>query len=188
MRLRFIFIWATLALMMLVSGAWAQSTSGKTPRQPTQNERLAKPISWGYFPVHFFKDSHVVMTFTLRTSWISGENHKGMFRYKLDAYPNKSKTIAEMTRDTELDTPEKIESFVKRVNRCYIYLSLYDSDGFRLRGIPVFFQLTVNSEGQVEGLSANLDAQMDAEDYRKFIGSASTSGSWDISYTCAELP
>ena len=177
--------WAAVGLLWCIAGAWAQSSNGKTPpRQPTRNESLVKPLSWGEFQVRFFKGSHVTMTFRLETSWIPGADHKGLFRYKLSAFPKKPITTAELASDTELNTPEKVESFIRRVKECRIFLGLFDSDGFRLRGIPVAFQLTVNDDGQVEGLYANLDTQMEADEYRMFVGSTSTSGSWSIAYTC----
>lgn len=177
-----------LSLLVGFTGASAQSTNGKTPRQLSQNERLAKPVDWSEYSAHLFKDSPVTMTFRLATSWIPGEDHKGMFRYKLNAFPKKPTTVAEAVKDTELDTPEKIESFVKRVNQCEIFLALYDSDGFLLRSVPVSFDRGVNSEGQLQALSANRSTQMDADEYRMFVGSNSTSGSWAVSWNCPESP
>src|ERR1035441_5519187 len=81
-------IFCILFLSITSQLCFAQNSHvGKDSKRPSQNEHLAKPIDWGEQYVRLFTDSNVLMTFKLATSWIPGQDHKGMFRYKIDISP-----------------------------------------------------------------------------------------------------
>ena len=162
-------------------------TAGKATRQPTQNERLEKPIDWGEESVRLFTDSNVLMTFKLATSWIPGQDHKGMFRYRISVSPKMPTTVAERMKDSELNSPEEIEKIVLRVNECSLFLDLNDTDGFSLRSVYVPLQRVVDDQARVNGLTANSSEQMDADEYRKFAGTTTfVTGSWQVKWSCPE--
>jgi hypothetical protein len=165
-----------------------QPAAEKTSRPATQNEALAKPRDWGEVSIRLFKDSEMQMTFGLATSWIPGEEHKGMFRYRLSAYPKTPQTIAERARFPELYSPAAIESFVERVQKCDFILELFDSDQFKLRNVSVFFNRAVDEQARLIGLETNSSSQMDADEYRKLIGNAVVTGSWEIGRACNGAP
>jgi hypothetical protein len=121
-----------------------------------------------------FKTVEKKVKFTLQTSWIPGENRKGMFRYKMTAFPEMS----------ELDSAEEIETFMNRVHDYQITLHLYDVDGFLLRALSVPFLFGVDEKARVRGLLANTASQMDANEYRHFVGNGNKSGSWSITWDC----
>jgi hypothetical protein len=164
-------------------------TGGKATRQPTQNERLAKPIEWGEESVRLFTDSNVPMTFKLATSWIPGKDHKGMFRYRISVNPKVPATVAERMKDSELNSPEDIEKFVQRVQGCALFLDLFDTDGFSLRSVYMVFQRVADDQARVIGLTANSSEQMDADEYIKFTGtSIFVTGSWQVKWSCSDKP
>jgi len=66
---------------------------------------------------------------------------------------------------------------------------LYDTDGFSLRRVYVLFQRVVDDQARVIGLSANSSEQMDADEYKKFVGtSVFVTGSWEMAWSCPEKP
>jgi hypothetical protein len=116
-----------------------------------------------------FEDDPRKIRFRLVTSWIPGEKHQGMFRYKMDAWK------------ADEATAEAVEKLLQRVSRCTITLELYDKDGFVVRRHVVPFIKGVNPEqARLIGLHANDTFQMDAQEYRQFI----ESGSWTILWDC----
>ncbi len=135
-----------------------------------------------------FKDTVSTVDFDLATSWIPGEDHKGMFRFKLTAAPKRPVLGAKLPGNIDYDNPDEVEKFVKRVHRCSIFLKLFDSDGFLLREIPVAFESALDDSGRIIGLSANSAVQMDAEEYRKLLGNAASGGSFNISWVDLDAP
>jgi len=160
---------------------FAQTPTGKAARQqPTLNERLAKPIDWGQQSVRLFTDSNLIMTFTLATSWIPGENHKGVFRYKISAFPDITNPYY---------SPELKEQYIRRVQDCVLFLELYDKDEFSLRTVYLLPERLVDDEAHIIGLTANSSEQMDADEYIKFAGtSIFTTGNWEMKWRCSEKP
>jgi hypothetical protein len=185
MKSQFLRAAAILMLTVFVAGIWAQTVHAKTHKRsllPAQNEQLASPVDWGTQGISFFKDSPVLMLFSLETSWIPGEDYRGMFRYKLSAQPT-TKELLEYNKS--LNTPEKIEAFVRRADTCMMYLEIYDPNEFILRHILLIPQFTTKEgSAYVNGIYANNYAQMSADEYRTFIKGTDTSVSWNISYTC----
>jgi len=104
------------------------------------------------------------MSFKLTTSWIPGENHKGMFRYRMTAIPEQT-----FPPDGTVNL-EETALLLRRVQRCSILLNLFDADDFVLRKIVVPFDRGVDEQMRLRSLTANDSGQMDANDYRSFIG------------------
>lgn len=176
-----------LPLVMLFGATVACFPQAKQrPREPGNSARgsmasLAKGVDGGAFTAPLFSDSDKV-SFRLVTSWIPGEKHKGMFRYKLDVFPESAKPPDGKRNAAEVDATEQL---MKRVHRCAIILNLFDSEGFILRKITVRLGFSVDDDGRVIGLSTNDSAQMDAQDYRNFVGSSPAGGgSWNVSWVC----
>ncbi len=143
--------------------------------QESSNAALAKPIYWGVNAVPMFSDSGKVL-FSLSTSWIPGENHKGVLRYKLLVVEEKKKGV---------DEAEQALSDAKtmmRVSNCHVFLRLLDSDGFVLRKFAVKFTLQVDDQSKLRSLESNDSIQMDAQEYRTLIGDSAASGTWDIEW------
>jgi hypothetical protein len=114
------------------------------------------------------------VNFSLKTSWVPGEGHKGMFRYRMVA-----------TVDTEaLYSAEEIDTLMKRVHNCSIFLSLQDVDGFELRELTVPFNYGISKDVRVHDLQANTASQMDADEYRRLVGNSKQSGSWSVGWDC----
>jgi hypothetical protein len=139
--------------------------------QKSTDLNLAAPIYWGNLsPVRMFKDSLRQVVFSLKTSWIPGEEHKGMFRYIVSATQAKM-SLKQQADDPLADTPANTDKFLRRVNSCDIDLELYDPDGFVVRRIPLQFSfLTSSEEVQVIGLRANGSSQMDKTEYLQMVG------------------
>ncbi|MFZ0303113.1 MAG: hypothetical protein WAL75_10520 [Terracidiphilus sp.] len=149
----------------------------------SRDQLLAAPIYWAEIHLRMFKDTVSTADFDLATSWIPGEDHKGMFRFKLFASAKRPELGAKLPGNIDYDDPEQVEKFIKRVHRCTVFLELYDSDGFLLREIPITFASGLDSSGRITELSANSAAQMDADEYRKLIGkTGATGGSFNISW------
>lgn len=98
-------------------------TSSKNAAPSSSVTSLAKPIDFGIYSARMFSDDSRRVNFHLVTSWIPGESHKGMLRYKLSGLP---------TLPNAIDTGTQ-EVFIKRVADCAIFLNLYDKSGFTLR-------------------------------------------------------
>jgi len=174
---RLLKIVGTLMITLLASTNVCSAQNKQQPT-PTQTASLAKPLDWGIFAARLFSDSDKI-SFRLETSWIPGENRKGMLRYKLSAFPE----AAKMDMDSaEMEVAEKL---MKRASRCLITLKLYDADGFILQKMAVPFSLGLDDQARVNSLSANDAAQMDGQSYRDFVGTSKRSGAWNVSWDCA---
>lgn len=150
-------------------------TSGKNAVPSSSVTALAKPIDFGIYSARMFSDDSRKVNFHLVTSWIPGESHKGMLRYKLSGLP------------TLPDSPDMRtqEEFIKRVADCAIFLNLDDKSGFVLRKELVTFGLGVDNDARISSLYANDSMQMDAQEYRELIGDSTASGFWNVSWKCA---
>lgn len=150
-------------------------TSSKNAKPSSSVTSLAKPIDFGVYVARMFPDDSRKVNFHLVTSWIPGESHKGMLRYKLSGLP------------TLPDSPDMRtqEEFIKRVADCAIFLNLDDKSGFVLRKELVTFGLGVDNDARISSLYANDSLQMDAQEYRELIGDSAASGSWNVSWKCA---
>jgi hypothetical protein len=169
-----------LARYLLAGGlfVWhlhAQNPS-KTGRPTDQDEVLARPIDWGFEKIQLFRGIGRYCAFSLKTSWIPGERHKGMFRF-----------IMTVTIPYSSDQKE-IEALIKRAHDCSIYLLIADADGFLLRSLEVPFMFVVDDNGRRTQLEANSSSQMDASEYRHFLGGSKTTGSWKIGWSCPSTP
>lgn len=166
----------TAAVLVLVVYA---SCLAQKAAQRTSAASLAKPVDWGVYSRRLFSDAGKVK-FTLVTSWIPGENHKGMMRYKMTAVPDDSDTPA-ADPNTEHEARQKL---MTRVSACAVTLNLYDPNEFLLRNTVVPFHLGVDEQVRVRSLNANSSLQMDAQEYREFVGTAMSGGSWNVSWDC----
>jgi len=153
-----------LVVAVLLAQCLAQKQAQHTPPS------LAKPLDCGAYSSRLFSDSKKVK-FLLATSWIPGENRKGMMRYRMGASPDDTKVG---------DDPEATERLLRRVQHCVIELNLFDANDFLLRKTVVPFGLGVDDQGRVIALHANSSVQMEAQEYREFVG-----GSWNVSWACA---
>lgn len=167
--------------MVLTNVASAQAKGSTNEAQTSStNDRLAKKLEWGSLDLRLFHDVDAKLVFTLATSWIPGEDRKGRFRYKVDA-----------TAGFEDGTTATLDSAEKVLNRafgCDLYLRLQDSDDFELRSIPLAFNRTVNSSMMLVGLTSNSSVPMSATEYRSFVGTTRTSGTWTITWNCHDAP
>src|SRR5262249_49564438 len=146
----------------------------------SQTLSLSKPIDFGVYSARLFSEARKV-NFSLTTSWIPGENHKGMLRYKINVAPQPTEPP-----DPVLASDEDTATLMKRVHSCSIFVNLYDQDGFVLRRIHVIFDQGVDENVKLRSLYANEAVQMDAQEYRTFIGKAdgTEAGSWNMSWNC----
>jgi hypothetical protein len=166
-----------VAPLMIVVACLSLSFARKQVAPRSSTASLAKPMNWGVFTTRIFPDSPRV-TFSLTTSWIPGENHKGMFRYRIAAIPERT-----APPDGTINV-EETAILLKHVHSCLIFLNLYDADDFILRKIAVPFGQGVDEQVRLQSLNANEAEQMDATDYRSFVGG----GSWNISWTgCSDV-
>jgi hypothetical protein len=142
---------------------------------------LSKAVDMGTSDQRMFEDDPRKIKFRLMTSWIPGEKHQGMFRYKMDAWVDNPKTDESAT-----DKPdESVEKLLKRISRCTITLELHDKDEFVLRRHAVPFIRGVDPEhARLNSLYANDIFQMDLQEYRQFLDS----GSWIILWDCGFAP
>lgn len=164
-----------LVVVMLLAHCLAQKQAQHAPPS------LAKPVVWGPYSARLFSDSKKVK-FLLATSWIPGENRKGMMRYRMGASPDDTKA-----GDDPISlggTPEATERLMRRVQRCVIELNLFDANEFLLRKTAVPFGLGVDDQGRVIALHADSSIQMEAQEYREFVGIPSGGGSWNVSWDC----
>lgn len=181
-----------LMLLSIASlSGFAQDPANGEPQQivtqfppPTQSQVLAKPIDWGQKSVRIFKDSNILMNFKLATSWISDQDHVGVFRFKLSAFPKIPPAQAQQIHEKNLDTPEELERFVARAHTCRFGLMLNDADGFLLRSISVsFMNVSDDGNGQIVGLTDNSSDQMDGDEYLRFVGTDKAKGSWQVTWS-----
>jgi hypothetical protein len=111
------------------------------------------------------------MVFKLVTSWIPGEDHKGIFRYK---FPKLHQGYRSALAEYQI--------MFKRTYGCAIVVVLYDADGVPLRRVYPVFKPPVTE--QMETMSANGNVQMDTSEYTDFIGTPGHVGYWDINSAC----
>jgi hypothetical protein len=177
---------ATAGLLVFLSFQFSQAQTQKgnpSSRSASTETLLAKPLDWATYDAHLFRDSNLRIRFTLATSWIPGENHKGMFRYKISGTPVKP-SLSQLAQDPSLYSDDGIEAFVKRAHDCSMFLELHDVDGFSLRSLPIPFSFGVDSDARIKSLVVNSSSQMDAGEYRQLVGDSTTSGSWTVSWNC----
>jgi hypothetical protein len=163
-----------LTVCLLVLGIAGNCLAEK--QTPQSLASLAKPADAGTYSSRLFGDSRK-MAFSLVTSWIPGEGHKGMLRYRMAVAPDN--TAPQGGQPVPPLTPEETSELVQRVYGCVIELNLFDSDDFLLRKIVVPLSLGVDDKDRVIALHANASVQMDADEYRKFLA-----GQWNISWSC----
>jgi hypothetical protein len=132
-----------------------------------------------------FKDSNKKIAFSLATSWIPGDNHQGLFRYKIKGLQVE---LTPEQRALEMNVAEANEKFLIRAHACSMELELYDSDEFILRKVPMPSFNYLSSDGKIVGLNLNEAVQMDASEYRRLVGTPSQSGSWNLGWSCGEIP
>jgi hypothetical protein len=181
--------------LMFISIAWLPSfaqepATGETQQVVTQyppvmqNEELSKPINWGQKSVRIFRDSNILLNFKLATSWIPGEDHEGVFRFKLSAFPKIPTAQAQQLNEKNPDTSEELEKFIARAHTCTFGLLLNDADGFLLRSISLSF-MNVSDDGnaQLIGLMDNSSDQMAAAEYQRFVGTDKAKGSWQVTWS-----
>ncbi|MDE3186748.1 MAG: hypothetical protein KGM96_04400 [Acidobacteriota bacterium] len=180
-----------LILLSIVSlPAFAQDPANGEPQQIvtqfpplTPHQLLAKPIDWGQKSERIFRGANILMNFKLTTSWIPGQDHVGLFRFRLSALPKLPPAQARQIGEKNLDAPEALEQFVARAHTCRFGLMLNDADGFLLRSIPVsFMNVSDDGNGQIVGLMANSSDQMDADEYLRFVGTDKAKGSWQVTW------
>jgi hypothetical protein len=178
-------VWLIGVLILATSSGTAciAQRPARSKQAPPDTEALSKPVAWGPENFRLFKDSKTDMVFTLATSWIPGANHKGMFRYRMTAFPVKP-PLAEQAADPQANSPEATEALIDRVHACTLSIALYDKDDFLLRNVDTTFVRVTNSDAQVVGLNTNSFEQMDAEEYRKLVGDPSKSGRWELAWAC----
>ena len=170
-RLRSIRAVVLLALLPLLASAYPPQSSR---RADASNQSLSTPQEWNSTTLRLFKDSERKIVFSLATSWIPGDNHQGLFRYKIKGFPV---DLTPDERALEMNIPEANEKFLRRVHACSMELDLYDSDGFILRKVPIPpFNFLSSDDGKIVGLDLNEAVQMDASEYRRLIGTPSQSG------------
>jgi len=183
-----------LLFLSMTAGASAQSiaeTKKQTDKSGQENGKisttstdvLARPTDWGSAAYRLFRNESRQVTFKLVTSWIPGENHKGMLRYKLTAFPTPSTGSSAETNDDGMKAIEAVENLMNRVHDCIISLDLYDKDGFILRKHDIPFGFGKDTRAHVVALWANDSFQMDADDYRLWI-SEKIGGSWGMGWDC----
>jgi hypothetical protein len=158
-----------------------------SPHAANSTASLAKPVSWGIGKYRLFKNDEANVSATLATSWIPGEGHKGMFRYRLSIFATQP-SLENQQKHPEWTDPDWKEQFMSRVYACSFYLELYDVDEFRLRTIPLILQKGVDDQARLWSLSVNSSVQMDADEYRSLVGTDKTSGSWSLSWSCPSNP
>jgi hypothetical protein len=172
-----------VVLLMLLSSV-CQPQSKRTTA--ASNEGLSIPQSWSSITLRLFKDSDRQIVLSLATSWIPGDNHQGLFRYKIKGFPVE---LTPEERASEMNIPEANEKFLRRAHACSMELDLYDSDEFILRKVPLPpFNYLLSSDGKIVGLDLNEAVQMDASEYRRLIGTPSQSGSWNLGWTLGISP
>jgi hypothetical protein len=172
-----------LSVLVLFLSSSLMMAQAPTHKNSSLASPLAAPKDWPNFSTRMFQDAPLKIVFHLTTSWIPGPDHKGSFRFKLMAAPERAASMEEQDKSPELYSPEATANLLQRVHDCIIEIELYDSDGFILRDVPIPFSLGMGSSGNLVALSANNAVQMDADEYKKFIV-----GSWIVTWTPDPLP
>lgn len=150
---------------------------------PTQNQQLSRRMDWGQKSAHIFRNSNILMNFKLATSWIPDQDDSGTFRFKLSASPKAPAGQAEQADEKSQDSPKEIQRFLASARSCRFGLTLNDADGFLLRSMAVsFISVSDAGSGQTIGFIDNSSDQMDADEYRRFVGTAKAKGSWQVTW------
>ena len=73
---------------------------------------------------------------------------------------------------------------LRNVDRCSLFVNLYDSGGFLVRSIPIHFDFVVDDSAPrekqlVTALNANSASQISADEYRMFIRGGSWEPAWE---------
>ena len=142
---------------------YAASTIASAEKKPKESDPHELPcIS---LPV---LESPAPMTeFCLTTSWIPGKDHKGNFRYLLDAF---GKGLS----------PQDRPAYIQRLEKLDFTLNLYDQHDFILRRIPVSFAIGVSPEGLVNNFQLNDAEQMDHSEYKNFVDGGTFGFTWKV--------
>ena len=101
---------------------------GQTPRvkSTTNLPSLSEGVDFGTEEIQVLEDDKRPASFSLTTSWIPGEGHKGFVRYRI--------------RVTGVGVPLKeAPHYIDRLHACSFTLNLYDKGNFILRRIPLTF-------------------------------------------------
>lgn len=129
------------------------------------NASLSKTINWPSTKIGPLNPANHLATFSLATSWIPGEQHKGYFRYRISV--------------TSGETPlSESTAYFKLLNSCQFFIVLLDSQDFKLREIELFFDDVVSESGDIVALSSNNMAQMDLDDYRSLVNGGGYNFKW----------
>ncbi len=132
----------------------------------TANTVLNKGRDWEPLTLSPLNGNDHAAIFSLSTSWIPGESHKGYFRYRI------------AIRGNGVSLKESSTYFTK-LNSCKFSLVLYDSEGFKLRTIDLVFDEGLSDSGDIVALTSNDMAQMDLADYKTLLAG----GRWNISWS-----
>jgi hypothetical protein len=180
-------VWIFLGCFAWLVPVFGQSTTGP---KPPSTASLSKPVDMRDVELRLFEDTSEKVKFSLVTSWIPGEKHEGMFRYKLFVVavskPDSGNGLTSESDKTSEDhlNSNAAEKLLNRVSECSIFLDLFDKDDFILRHHLVPFARGVNHEARLNSLFSNDSFQMDVQGYRDFI----KSGSWTIVWRCGSAP
>jgi hypothetical protein len=176
---------ASLLLLIAFTSSQPAYPQSKAKHDPYANlakqdsgADLAAVADWQTFTPPILPNPAPKVSFHLQTSWIPGDQRRGMFRYRLNGAIFASAT--ELAKSPDSYTPTSIANTIKQIHACDITLVLYDRDGFVLRKVAVPFTYGVNEQSEIMGLSSNDAAQMDVSEYRRF-------GSWTLTWSCADI-
>jgi hypothetical protein len=143
-----------LLLLLIASPLFCQIQKPSAPSNP--NSSLSQTREWNPIKISPLRPANNIATFSLATSWIPGEQHKGYFRYRMNVISGET-TLKDSTQ------------YFKLLNSCQFILVLYDSQGFKLREIRLSFISSIADSGDITALSTNEMTQMDADDYRALM-------------------
>jgi hypothetical protein len=145
---------------------FATIVSAQAPKKQSPSA-LATGVDAGQHSMPVLADTDHPAIFSLKTSWISGEEHKGYLRYQLEAY---GKGVSE----------EDASAYIKQLAACRYTLALLDTNQFILRHYTLFFTERVNESGHLVLMRSNDMGQMDLTEYQRFLAS----GDWEITWSC----
>ena len=189
----------TLTLARVGSAQQGQAQARGKVDSATSDAALARPFACG-LSTNRLVEGWKPVTVTLVTSWVPGENSKGMLRYKLAAFPTENLNPTDNTTpNAGAPESESIEELMTGVGKCRIFLELYDADGFLLRKFEVYLNRGVDEQGRLHSLVTNDSIQMQAQEYRQFVGAVKRVAegrvtlpdgwpleSWKISWVCGK--
>ena len=139
---------------------------------------LAPPSEWNSYSAKIVPKSQVSITFRMTTSWIPGHDHKGALRYKVTATPDLFAAMKTPASYPEVATPERVDSFVKRLGDYRMEIVFYDKDGFVDRKVPLNFGFGVDGDGHITSLFANDAVDMAMDEYKSLLLQGSYSINW----------